>query len=252
MTAAALLAALDLPAAARVDKRVPKKLVLENGAPTAADKRLINDGIEELFWLASLKPGNSGVAAYWDEAREYLEIAVLRMLLRPDAKALRLLELLQRAVPYPLLVLFERGTGSGMCAAHKRWSLAESGKTVLDGDLITVSFDGGAAGDFWPVFCEALPIGRQPHATLYALYQGWLDALLAVQAARITGSFSIAADGGRAAGRRTALRECARLQAEAGGLRVAAEREKQLARRVELNCELKSMEARLAVERTKL
>ena len=99
MTAAALLAALDLPAAARVDKRVPKKLMLENGAPTAADKRLINDGIEELFWLASLKPGNSGVAAYWDGAREYLEIAVLRMLLRPDAKALRLLELLQRAVP---------------------------------------------------------------------------------------------------------------------------------------------------------
>lgn len=33
----ALLAALALPAEARVDQRVPKKLLLENGAPTAAE-----------------------------------------------------------------------------------------------------------------------------------------------------------------------------------------------------------------------
>jgi hypothetical protein len=37
------IAALDLPAAARVDRRVPKSLLLEHGAPTAADKRHIND-----------------------------------------------------------------------------------------------------------------------------------------------------------------------------------------------------------------
>ncbi len=35
-------------ASARVDQRVPKKLLVENGAPTAADKRSIKDGIEEL------------------------------------------------------------------------------------------------------------------------------------------------------------------------------------------------------------
>ena len=246
MTAAALLAALDLPAAARVDKRVPKKLMLENGAPTAADKRLINDGIEELFWLASLKPGNSGVAAYWDEAREYLEIAVLRMLLRPDAKALRLLELLQRAVPYPLLVLFEQGAGSGMCAAHKRWSLAESGKTVLDGDVITSSFEIGHEADYWDLFCEALVLKRQPHGSLHSLYQGWIDTLLAVHAGRITGKFSVCANVGLADGRREALRECARLAAEMRGLRTAAENEKQVARQVELNLELKRVAASYA------
>jgi hypothetical protein len=72
MTPADLIAALDLPAAARVDQRVPKKLLLENGAPTATDKRAIADGVEELIWLAALKPTTIGVAAYRDEAREYL------------------------------------------------------------------------------------------------------------------------------------------------------------------------------------
>ena len=74
-----LIEALDLPASSRVDQRIPKKLLLENGAPTAADKRLINDGIEELVWLAALKPTTIGVPEYRDDVREYLEIAVLRL-----------------------------------------------------------------------------------------------------------------------------------------------------------------------------
>ena len=73
-----------------MDQRVPKKLLVENGAPTAADKRQINDGIEELVWLAALKPATIGVPVYRDETREYLEIAVLALTLRAGAKAARL------------------------------------------------------------------------------------------------------------------------------------------------------------------
>lgn len=69
--------ALGLPADARVDQRVPKKILTEHGAPTAADKRRIQDGIEELFWVAALKPTNIAVPAFKDNVREYLEVAVL-------------------------------------------------------------------------------------------------------------------------------------------------------------------------------
>ena len=48
MRMADLVAAFDLPPETTVDQRVPKKLLVENGAPTAADKRQINEGIEEL------------------------------------------------------------------------------------------------------------------------------------------------------------------------------------------------------------
>ena len=62
-----------------VDRRVPKSLLIENGAPTAADRRRIREGIEELRWVASLKPTTIGVAEYRDETREYLEISVLKL-----------------------------------------------------------------------------------------------------------------------------------------------------------------------------
>ena len=92
MTVQNLIAALDLPGSCRVDQRVPKKLLIENGAPTASDKRQINDGIEEIQWLAALKPNTIGVPEYRDDVREYLEIAVLSVTLRGNAKAGRLAE----------------------------------------------------------------------------------------------------------------------------------------------------------------
>ena len=102
MTVANVIAALDLPAGTYVNRRVPKKLLVEHGAPTAADRRRIKDGIEEVCWLAALKPTTIGVLEFRDNAREYLEIAVLSAALRAGAQADRLAELIHRAVPYPV------------------------------------------------------------------------------------------------------------------------------------------------------
>lgn len=242
MTGDEAIAALELPAAARVDRRVPKTLLLEHGAPTAADKRHINEGIEQILWVAALKPTTIGVAAHRDDAREYLEIAVLRVTFRADAKPPRLIELLHRAVPYPVLVVTERGDHVNLSLAHKRWSQGGAGKTVLEGDPVAV--DCSRNGDpHEPVLVAALGLGRQPQATLLTLYQGWLDVLLALEAARRTGRFEIPDGADRRAARREALRECARLEADITRLHAAATKQKQMPRQVELNLALKRAEA---------
>jgi len=252
MNAADLIAALNLPASAQVERRVPKKLLLENGAPTAADKRHINSGIEELFWVAALKPTTIGVPEYRDAEREYLEIAVLRFTLRAGAKTTRLVELVHRAVPYPLLLLTEQAGQVVFSAAHKRWAQNEADKTVLDGEVIAADWENGSENPYLAEFRKALALERQPHGTLRALYQGWVDTLIAFKAARITGCFKPAVDLQQAVARQEALRECARLETEMARLRTAAGKEKQMARKVELNMELKRIEAAHASARAKL
>src|SRR5690554_6729337 len=141
LSAQTLIQALHLPESCRVDQRVPKKLLLEHGAPTAADKRLITDAIEEIQWLAALKPNTIGVPSYRDAQREYLEIAVLAVTLRgtvKSARLARLAELVHRAVPYPVLLLME-AQALTLSLAHKRWAQNEAGKVVLDGDAVLVS-----------------------------------------------------------------------------------------------------------------
>lgn len=241
----ALITALNLPASSRVGQRVPKKLMLENGAPTAADKRLINDGIEEIQWIAALKPATIGVPMFRDDTREYLEIAVLRMTLRPEAKTARLAELLHRAVPYPALLSIDNGTRVAVSLAHKRHALNEADKVVLEGELVFATATGTDAS-MESAFLHALDITSQPRSTLFTLYQGWVDAVLAFQAAQVTGVFRLLDSVEQLLARREALRLRLILQAKIAELRNAAAKASQMARQVEINLELKRVQAELA------
>lgn len=246
MTADDLLAALDLPAATRVDQRVPKKLFLENGAPTAADRRAITVGVEECRWVAALKPHTIGVPDYRDTDREYVEIHVLRLTVTPEAKTTRLTELVHRAVPYPLLLVQEQGNTLGISAAHKRHSLGESGKTVLEFPPVAVDVSGPAFARFQGDFAAALPLAKQSQSSLYALYSGWLDTLVALLAAARSGQFRTCDTRAAAEARRQALETCASADAEMARIRTAAARETQVARQAELNQALGAVRAKLA------
>jgi len=243
VNAAAVIAALDLPPGAGVGRRVPKTLLVEHGAPTAADKRRINEGIEEVQWVATLKPTTIGVPALRDDVREYLEIAVLSVALRAEAEAERLAELIHRAVPYPVLLLVAEGTRLTLSLAHKRRSQGEAGATVLDGEPVEATLTDSEPDNLQSSFHEALSLVRQPRADLYMLYQGWIDTLLALLAAQVTGHFTIATSPDQAATRREALRECARLDTEIARLRSVAAKEKQVPKQLALNLELKRAEA---------
>lgn len=253
MTSHDLISALGLPAAAHIDQRVPKKLLVENGAPTAADRRLVTDGAEEIRWVAALKPATVGVAPYEDDVRAYVEIAVMTLALREGAKAGRLVELLHRAIPYPvMLVAGQEGGPLSLSLAHKRWSQGEADKTVLDGDLVEADVESGLDPAIQRAFLNALPLARQPRGTFVDLYDGWMHTLIALQAARVTGTFGAATTAEHAAARRQALEACERLEGEMARLRASAKREKQMARKVALNLELKRLQADYAAARAHL
>jgi len=243
MNEADLLAAFDLPSNCRVDQRVPKKLFVENGAPTAADKRRINDGVEEIQWVAALKPNTIGVPEYRDDVREYLEIALLNVTLRPDAKAARLAELVHRAVPYPVVLVMVQSSDLKLSLAHKRWSQGEADKTVLDGDLIMVDLNEPLNVGFVRQFLQALPLARHPRSSLYALYQSWFDTLIALNTTRLTGQFATSCTPKQSAARLAALQLCRDIDSKITSLNAAASKEKQMSRQVSINLEIKELQA---------
>lgn len=243
--------AIAVPTEARVDQRVPKKLLMEQGAPTATDKRHIQDGIEELRWLAALKPSNIGVPEYRDPIREYLEIAVLSIALRPSARCPRLTGLVHRAIPYPVLLIASQDGEIVVSLAHKRFAQNEAGQTVMDGLVVASPRLGGlptvVSDEFAGAFFKSLSLAAQPRVHLCALYQGWMESVEAFQAARLSGRFALAPTAEAAADRRAALVEYERIQKEITSLRARAEKETQVSRRVELNLEIRRLEGSLAL-----
>ena len=253
--AESLIAALGLPARCRVDQRVPKKMLIEHGAPTAPDKRLLNDHIESVQWLAALKPHTVGVPIWRDDEREYLEIAVLAVTLRrestppvPPASVSRLTALLHRAVPYPLLLLLDAPHGLAVSAAHKRWAHNEAGKVVLDGDVLAAALTDTAPG-VQSAFLHAVVLGQQPQTHLLALYEGWMACLLALQVAQHTGQFLCQNGPQTLLDKREQLQKYEQLLADAARLRSQAGKAKQMAQQVALNLELQRLQ--LELQRTK-
>lgn len=204
MTLDEFVALLSLPPESLVGQRLPKKHLLENGAITSSDKRYINDGIEEMQWVAALRPSSIGVPAFEDSERQYLEIAVLTISYKPDAKASRLRELIHRAIPYPVILF---GTDSIMSLAELRFSQSEKGLLIIDGEILVADPS---------VISSELSIAKQPQNNLRTLYQGWCDLL-------------------------SPLVESSERQKEIARLRKEISKEPQMARRVELNIKIKEL-----------
>src|ERR1700680_3405424 len=93
---------------------------MSNATTARPKKRAIQEGIDELHWFAVCKPTTIGVPAFVDDAREYLEIAVVSCAFRPGAKAGRLIELIHRAIPYPVMLVTSDDDGVSLSVAHKR------------------------------------------------------------------------------------------------------------------------------------
>ena len=247
MTAPASIAtvvdAFGLPPSARVDMRVPKKMLAEQGAPTAADKRIILDGIDELQWFAACKPATIGVPSFKDDTREYLEIATVGCAFRPDAKTARLIELIHRAIPYPVLLITTDAEGAALSLAHKRPAEREAGRIVVD-RVVTTGPIGSSAFD--QAFLASLALVRQPRHNLNTLYDGWLARVEALQAAKVSGAYLATDDKDAVQRRREALETHTRLQREIALLRAKAGCEKQMKGRVDLNLQIQRLQAALA------
>ncbi len=245
-------AALNLPPEAWLDQRVPKKLFLEQLAiqpgTTAPDKKLVREELEEFRWLASLKPGTSGLASYSDETREYAEIAVLAVRSRTELKLDRLRQLIHRAVPYPVVLFLQTPQALSLSLAHKRKALnSETGKPVLE-ELRSVALAGKLSEDL--LVSLALPSLNLPMQDMLTVYSQWMDHLVAFDSATLLGRlhgpvpFQVLPSAILAERHRVAQQELTRLQAEEAALRTRLHSETQLSRKVESNLALKQLQRR--------
>ena len=275
MTAQILIDAFRLPAAALVGQRIPKKLLVEQGATTAADKRLITDAVDELWWQAALKPGTVSVPAYQvpegtklmpandgdavaasADATDVIELALVSAHLRPatrESQAQRLMQLIHRAIPYPVLLVTELPAGVVLSVAHKRASLGEVGRWVVAGGEQTHPFNPAEPSPAEAAFMASLALDQLPAAALVhlgALYQAVADRITALAVAQVTGRYAApeaapSMSHGGAAAHRQVLAERSRLLEQMATARNAAAKARQMSRRVELNLQIQRLQSQL-------
>ena len=132
--------------------------------------------------------------------------------------------------------------------ANEVFGTVEAVKTVSDlflpitGEVLEVSLHSAGRPELLQKFVDALTLEKQPRLSLHALYQGWMDTVIALQTAFVTGLFAVSSSREQAAEHHQALLEVTHLRVEIARFKAAATKEKQIARQVELNLEIKRLE----------
>ena len=242
MTATVVIKALGLPQGAAVGSRIAKNLVIQKGAASAGDRRLVQDGIERLTWVAQVKPGNVGIEPAQDPDSLAVELSVLRLEPRvSSAKLDRLVEIVHRAIPYPLLLVLEHGPVAAISVASKRHSQADVDGVVLVAPAVTASIDEPNTQLLDDV-CRALRESLDRVGDLGDLYDRWAAVAVAARARAISGTFQLT-DPSAVWDRWGQVREWERLEEEIARIGARARMATQMSDRVKLNGKLQQLRA---------
>jgi len=236
---------MAVPESCLLGKRIFKKLFHENVKMVAADKKAFRDDIDTIKWQYTLKPSTMQIQAYEDAQREYQEVAILQVNMKTFKRTNRIAEVIHRAIPYPLIVIFSYENSCAFSVAHKRFSQAEKDAVVADefhaSDWIDLSNLSTVQNDF----LNSISLLDLPLTHVYAFYSAFVDRIIALECARLTGKYTIEIASKDKSRRADRLSDCVELELQINELKTAIKKETQFNRKVDLNTKIKKLEIKL-------
>lgn len=232
------LNAMGIPAACALDKPIFKKMFQENADLDVTDKKALKDDIERIRWLYTLKPSTINIPKFEDANVEYQEVAILQVDLTSPARVKRIAAFVNKAIPYPLILLFTVNGTFSISVANKRINQADKSKWVVEDEWLTDWIDETAPTEMQSRFIVDCAIKNLSSLNFFAFYQDVVARVVALNAASRSGKYDTATRE-KAEARQKTLREIAELERVSVELRSSMKQETQFNRKVELNIEIK-------------
>ncbi|KAF5068293.1 hypothetical protein DSECCO2_244530 [anaerobic digester metagenome] len=225
---------LKLPKSCAVGNTIFKKHFYDNGDLTRADEKLLKTAVTKMTWLYTLKKETLNIQPYADEIRTYPEIEILEVRLEGVQKIERLAEIIMRAIPYPMLLIFRFEQQWAFWTAHQRNSLKDETKNTLEG-FVHSNFLASDAALFKTLDFQTLAVSN-----CYQLYSQIVDAISIFNLAQALGETGPEIDGQTA---RALLGQLESLDQQLRTLRAELKKELQFNRKMALNMKIKGLEA---------
>ncbi len=247
---------LAIPDACVLGKRLFKKQFYEHGQLGVTDKKAFVKDIETIEWRYTIKPSTINIPKFEDDAHEYLEIAILQVMLTVADRHARIASVIQKAIPYPLLIIFACGSRLAITAADKRINRADANKIVTEASYDTGWIDMAAPDAAQADFLSDFRVTNFSYRNLYDFYQEAVARIIALNCSVHTGRYSLQAETGNTLKGKTerleALRQIEKFHQERNELRNKLKKEKNLGSQVNLNTRIKQLSDRIEAARNEL
>lgn len=236
----ALYQYMAIPEACFLGNRIYKKLFYENAQLNVTDKKAFGDDVVTIYWRYTLKPETINIARFQDDERDYPEIAILQVNLKENKHYKRIAQIIQRAIPYPLLIVFSNGPCLALAVADKRLSRADLDKITVEAFYETDWIDLENMNEVERLFIESCAIRHLSYQNFYAFYGDLTARIIAFNCAKLSGSYTLDSDLSREQ-RVDNLNTIRQAQQKLIELRAALKNESQFNRQVALNVQIKQL-----------
>lgn len=184
---------LKLPDSTFLGTRITKKMLIDNNELSSHDKKLVTDVIQSIEWRNTLKPDTVNISIYATDTVEYLEVAVIRVVLKAGKKhkdrLTNITKLLHTLIPYPVVLLAELQDELAISLADKRINQADKTKLVIEhiynSDWLHAEKLSNNENDFLNDFSLA----NISSLNYFELYQDLISMLIGLKASRISGIY---------------------------------------------------------------
>lgn len=96
----------EFPSATIINRNLPKVQIYSHIKSTT-DKQLLQNSVQSIYMLASMKTHNTRIAMYEDDKVLYQEIQFLYVEMKEKSDPTKIYKMLAHLIPYPLVILFE-------------------------------------------------------------------------------------------------------------------------------------------------
>ncbi|MDW1975663.1 DUF4391 domain-containing protein [Vibrio sp. Vb1980] len=239
---------LALPDSTYLGTRITKKMILENNDLSSSDKKLVNEVVQSVEWVNTLKRETLNIPTYVTEMVEYTEVAVLKVTLKADDSNLGKLKntakLFHTLIPYPVILMIELDGQLAISLADKRINQSDSSKLVIEHYYNSQWFSVVGLKRNEKEFLNDFTLKNVSNVNYYELYQDFISMLLALEASLVTGKYSrdvrseaIGFEDRSNEEKISILNKLASLEAELVGIRAKLKLETQMNQKMRMNVE---------------
>lgn len=157
------------------DSRIPKKLFYEEYDMSSSDKEIFTKEIDKINLEYMFSEDRINIAAYRNDDVECEEIAVIRVFFNKESKYKRVCEIIQRAIPYSIILICECNERILFNVANKRINKNDATKNTVDEMIYTEWIDLKKQNKNERIFLEGFDISKWSYSNLYKFYNSFVN-----------------------------------------------------------------------------